>query len=324
MMRGTGYTNPASTSDKSAQCRATERDRGYAGMARKRGRPADAQHRRMRVILGALATRGQLGVTRERLEREIGDVPDPRQYVKRDIRKLRDAGWDIRSVKRDDGDYYVLRVVDVRLRRAFPKDERAELLRAAQDAGLGQLYEDLGRTKDGTPAEVDPRIGDVQSAITLRCLLRFVYKHKARVVDPYILSRKNKGWLLTGLEVGSGVEKNFYVHDMGDLDVDLPGTAGVAPDDLSSVELNAVKWQVHEPIEAVVETHRQWADEVARQLGESTTISPGPDEDTVRLTLQVTHTAAFLARLFNLETRVRLVGGDAMRDAARARLLDVR
>ena len=293
-------------------------------MARKRGRPADAQHRRMRVILGALATRGQLGVTRERLEREIGDVPDPRQYVKRDIRKLRDAGWDIRSVKRDDGDYYVLRVVDVRLRRAFSELEQAELLRAAQEAGLGQLYEDLGRTKDGIPAEVDSRIGDVQSAITRRCLLRFVYKHKARVVDPYTLSRKNKGWLLTGLEQASGIEKNFYVDGMTDLGVDLPSTAGVVPEDLSSVELNAVKWQVHEPIEAVVETHPQWAEEVALQLGGSTANDPGPDEDTVRLSFQVTHTAAFLARLFNLETRVRLVGGDEMRDAARSRLLDLR
>ena len=293
-------------------------------MARKRGRPADKQHQRMRLILGALATRGQIGVTRKRLEREIGDVPHARQIVMRDIRNLRKAGWKIDSVKRDDGHYYVLSVVDVRLRRAFSEDERAELLRAAQEAELGQLYEDLGRTKDGTPAEVDPRIGDVQSAITRRCLLRFVYKHKARVVDPYTLSRKNKGWLLNGLEVGSGTEKNFYVHDMADLDVDLPGTAGVVPDDLSSVELNAVSWQVHEPIEAAIETHTQWADQVARELGGSATLSAGPDEDTVRLSFQVTHTAAFLARLFNLETRVRLVGGDEMRDAARARLLDVR
>lgn len=110
---------------------------GVLHMARKRGRPADDQHRRMRVILGALAARGQLGVSRERLERAIGDVPDPRQYVKRDIRKLREAGWDIHSVTRDDGSYYVLTVTDVRLRRGFSEEERTQLLRAARKAGLG-------------------------------------------------------------------------------------------------------------------------------------------------------------------------------------------
>lgn len=104
---------------------------------------------------------------------------------------------------------------------------------------------------------------------------------------------------------------------MSDVVVDLPGTAGALPDDPSSVDLNAVKWRVHDSITAIVETDARWADDVARQLGADTPLIPEVDGPPVRLVIEVTHTAAFLSRLFSLEPRVRLIGGDEIRAAAR-------
>ena len=125
-------------------------------MARKRGRPADDQHLRMRRLLGALANQERVGLPRTRLQRAMGlDGPNSERVFRRDLANLRKAGWDIRSAAVGGQHLYVLHVIDPRIRRAFTDQERAELLRAARRAGLGQLYEDL----DPRGGRRDPRGG---------------------------------------------------------------------------------------------------------------------------------------------------------------------
>ena len=290
-------------------------------MGRPRGRPADDQHRRMRLILGALVKHGNQGITRRRLERAAQITgKDPSRTLKRDLRNLREAGWDIRSVQRAGEHLYVLRVVDPRLRRLFSDAERAQLLRAAQSVGLGQLYEDLDPgQKDGSAAPGDESLGTIQEAADSRCLVRFTYKHKPREAHPYTLTRRDKGWILRARETNAAVVKNFYVDQMRDLELDAPGTAEEIPEDLPQMTLDPMLWNVHPVIPTVVEVAQTDLTEVARQLGSNghRVVRKRPP---MRVEVDVTNTQGFLARLFEMGTRVRLIGPEEMREAAADRL----
>ena len=300
-------------------------------MARKRGRPADDQHLRMRRLLGALANQERVGLPRTRLQRAMGlDGPNAERVFRRDLANLRKAGWDIRSATVGGQHLYVLHVIDPRIRRAFTDQERAELLRAARRAGLGQLYEDLDpEAADGTRAAEDDQLGQAQEAIATRCLVRFTYKGKPRVVHPYELARGDRGWLLRGREEGAepstgDVVKVFYVNQATDLGLDHPGTAEPPPDRLPPLNLDPMRWEVHPPIEVILETTDEALDDVIALLGgRGYEVVLDRDLGAVRIEVTVTFMDGFLSRLFELGTRVRLIGPPEVRDAARQRLTDV-
>jgi predicted DNA-binding transcriptional regulator YafY len=275
----------------------------------------------MRLILGALARRGNLGITRRRLEQAAGITgKDPSRALKRDLANLRRAGWDIRTVERGGQWVYVLHVVDPRVRRNFSDAERAQLLRAAQTAGLGQLYEDLDpRGADGTAGPVDEVLGLAQEAVASRCLVRFEYKHKSRTAHPYTLNRRDKGWLLRARETSGDVVKNFYVDQVQNLELDAPGTAEAVPDDLPQMVLDPMRWQVHPVVPVVVETAGADVAEVVQQLGSNGHRVLQEDGRTL-VEVDVTNTEGFLPRLFEMGTRVRLVGPDEVRRAAAEQL----
>lgn len=292
-------------------------------MNRKRGRPADDRHLRMHLILQALATCGARGVSAARLHQLCVDNSKAKNnYVKRDIRDLRKAGYDIQSIQRPDGQHvYVLKIVDVRLRKYFSPAERSQLLRAAQQAHLGQLYEDLGHADgDGTAASIDSIYGDVQHAIANRCRLEFTYTQKARTVDPYTLTRKNKGWLLQALEISSGEVKNFYLNKMQNVQLQEPDSAGPVPDDIGAPNLDPMKWRIHDPITVTITTTADELASVVTQVGGRSTGEIGGE---VTIEVEVTNIDAFLSRLFDLDSRARLLGPPEIRDAARERLMAV-
>lgn len=299
-------------------------------MARRRGRPADAQHLRMRRLLGGLANQGSQGATRERLQRAMGlqATPTGKSTFFRDLGNLRDAGWDIKAVKRGLQDVFVLHVIDPRVRREFSEPERVELLRAARRAGLGQLYEDLDpRTADGTAAPEDVSLGLAQDAISARCRVRFGYRGKPRVVHPYELTRRGSGWILRGRDEGDerdGVVKSFYLNRAEDLDLDSPGTAEPIPEDLPPLNLDPMLVDEHAPIDVLVETSAESLDDVVSLVGaRGYEVLSDSDPEAVLVSVVVTFMDGFLTRLFDLGTRARLIGPPEARAAARQRLAGV-
>ena len=81
---------------------------------------------------------------------------------------------------------------------------------------------------------------------------------------------------------------------------------------------------VHDPITIEVDTTTDNLPDVLTALARQghTLWSPDPDDlDQVRLAITVTNTQAFIARLFQLGRRVRLVGPETIRAQVRDQLL---
>ena len=143
-------------------------------MPRRPGRPADEQHRRIAAMLRVLVQKPRTAAElKEAMGLDPGNASDDRKF-RRDLRSLRNAGWQIDSVRVGDEDRYRLTVVDRRLRTTFTAEQRAQLLRAARRAQLGQLYQDLDPELADEEGSIGPEwLGVVQHAIRHRCLLRF-------------------------------------------------------------------------------------------------------------------------------------------------------
>jgi predicted DNA-binding transcriptional regulator YafY len=240
----------------------------------------------------------------------------------RDLRNLKKAGWMIESTTIGLQERYVLTVVDPRLRASFTGAERAQLLRAAQAAGLGQLYQDLDPSlEDGTPTTGFHALDLAQRAIASRCLALFGYRGRDRVVHPYDLTHKPGGWILRGREEGSEVVKSFYLERAEEFDIDRPGTAGAIPADLPPLNLDPMRRLEHDPVHVEVECPDEAVPDAVAALGANGHVErPGTGPGHTSVTVVVTNTEAFLDRLFELGTRARLVGPQSTRDAARARL----
>lgn len=291
------------------------------------GRPADAQHRRMRGLLSTLAAVGQSGVTRRTLMEAMGLRPEDANAQRvffRDLANLRAAGWQIRSIKRGIEDRYTLKVIDHRLQAEFTPEERRELLRAARSAGIGQVYEDLDPDQvDGSPLTEDYDLNLAQTAIARRCLVTFGYAGTRRRVHPYDLTRRPAGWLLRGREEESGTVKNFYLDRTVGLIIDRPGTAEAVPESLPAPTLDPMRRREHEPINAIVECLPASVGDVIALLGVNGHHESGRADGLVRVEVVVTYMDSFLNRVFELGERVRLIGPPEARAAARTRLQQI-
>lgn len=256
-----------------------------------------------------------------------GDANDERKFF-RDLGNLKKAGWLIDSQSprgAADEHRFVLTVVDHRLRAAFTEAERAQLLRAARAAGLGQLYRDLDPTvPDATPAHGDSDLELAQWAIARRARLTFTYRDRARDVHPYDLVRKSDGWMLRGREAGEPIVKKYYLSRAVDLDVQGPGTAERVPEDLPAATNDPMLFDIHAPIEVEVESLAEAHDDVVSALG-SRGHRPGSSAPVgaVRTVVEVSFLDAFVDRVLELGTRVRVLGPEQARAALRARLLEV-
>jgi hypothetical protein len=124
-------------------------------MPRKPGRPADAPHQCI-ALLRSLTAHAQDGRTTRDLMTDMQldpDAPGDVRMFRRDVTALRVSGWQTTSVRRGLHDRDVLRVADHGIRTTFTPEHRAELLRAAERAQLGQRHEDHDQSRaNGTPS----------------------------------------------------------------------------------------------------------------------------------------------------------------------------
>lgn len=259
-------------------------------------------------------------------------LEDRRDQLRRDVRHLESLGWEIANIApTGEPARYRLVAVDNRLRVQFTAEQRTELLRAALAAGLTDLVDDLGgehRDDEGLAEEVQvvtrrepAALAPAQRAVAQHCLLHFRYRDKQRSVHPHGLHVRPGGWYLVGNEDGDEQSKTFVVARMSEVEIGEPGSAGV-PERAARPQLDPISWLVDPAVDVVVVTTRDHRPHVEAMLGPATASEQSPD-GTVRLTIRVTHRAAFRRRLYELGSRVRLVGPREIRDDVREELAAV-
>jgi predicted DNA-binding transcriptional regulator YafY len=104
---------------------------------------------------------------------------------------------------------------------------------------------------------------------------------------------------------------------MSEVVPDAPGTAPAVAVPVRP-QLDPVTWEVDPPVDVLVVTTPEHLAHVESMLGAASEVDADGDE--VRLTIPVTHRAAFRRRLYELGTRVRLLGPPEVRDEVRAEL----
>ncbi|NEE03763.1 WYL domain-containing protein [Phytoactinopolyspora halotolerans] len=257
-----------------------------------------------------------------------GSARDPERQLNRDVTELKRIGWDIRNESgHGAAGRYRLHARDTRLRVEIEPQHQVQLVRAALAAGVGDEFVDrLGDDLfESEPPGDEPlvrtnephRLGHdaldkAAYAVENGCLMRFVYKQVRRVVHPYLVHPGASGWYLVGHEDGSSTVKRFVTGRMTDVVVDGPDTA-VVPEDVTYDGLNPITWEVDPPTAVVVETTEEYVPQAEMALG--TPVAKETDDDgMVRLTIPVTHRAAFRARLYELGERVRIVESAEVRE----------
>lgn len=270
------------------------------------------------------------GSTQLDLVRAAGSDPNNQSDVdkfRKDMRALRAAGWDIETVRFGHNDFrYRLHVVDPRLRATFSETHRAQLLRAAQRAGIGQLYEDLNPDlSDGSPSYDGPEgLGTAEHAVRLRCLLTFTYRTKQRRVHPYDVHFSGDDWYLRGREEGTDQDyKTFRLSRAEGLAAEPPGTAEPLIE-LPSPNRDPMLLRLAEPFPVRISTTEQDLPDVVDALGVNGFEVLGPEAggDGVEVEVTVTNSDALLNRLFELDSRVHLIGPDSVRSQARQFLVE--
>jgi predicted DNA-binding transcriptional regulator YafY len=236
-----------------------------------------------------------------------------RRMLSRDLEHLNALGYDIRNVAEVGTDgRYVMRARDNRLQVHLSPEQRGELLRAAIAAGLEGMAAHLGTggapDHEAAPASADLDL--VQRGTTRRCKVRFTYKGEPRVVHPARVHSGPSGWYLSGREDGSDVVKEFVVSRMSGIELEAPGSADVVDEPVRQ-SLDPLTWEVDPPTEVVLEIpvqHRVLAENL---LGPPTVTSES--DGVLTMTYVVTNRRVFRYRLYELGTRVRVVGPDDVR-----------
>jgi predicted DNA-binding transcriptional regulator YafY len=295
---------------------------------------AGASERLVQLLFVLTRSGGQ--VPADELVRVAGyratDAAGRRRQLARDLDQLRRAGWDIRN-EAGPGEDARFRLVtgDLRFRVRFAPDEQAELQRVARVAGLPRVARMVAgpAAPDDEPAVVsvapDPGPLDLAlHAVENRCLLRFRYRNLLRAVHPDSLHPRASGWYLRGREdllgaQGPGPAKLFRLDRMSEARTDEPGTAVAPGPEGERVSIDPVTWHRDPPLTAVVGTAAEHVPHVTDLLGRPAASREQADGAVV-LEIPVTHRAAFRARLYELGTRVRLLGPEELRSEVRAEL----
>lgn len=301
-------------------------------MAKGPGRDQRAPMERLVRIAAVLRAAGPAGVPRDRLLEVAGfDGADAPTQLSRELRNLNRLGWLIDNVaEAGDDARYRMTTVDNRLRVRLTPEQQTALRRAVLLADRDDLVERLGLPADARPAEVaapgpsvegttSGALSEVVRAVRDRCVLRFGYKGVARVVHPESLQTRNGGWYLRGVEdaaiAGGGPVKTFVVDRMADPEAGPAGSASLV-EPVRHAGLHPMTWQLDPPVDVVLRTPARFEPDVRRWLGEPrdvTAAEPAESED-VLLTYRVTNREALRARIYELGTRVRVVGPPEVRD----------
>ena len=251
--------------------------------------------RLIRILL-ALADRGDDGVSSRKLAGVAG-YPDDAESgfaaLRRDVRRLRQVGWDIVSAGPDGLEaHFVLHARDNRM---------ALLLTPGEQAALQQALREGAAQVPPPPAH----LADLERAVHRHCLTWFDYRHRRRTVHPHALHNGPSGWMLRGREAESGMVKEFVVGRMADdVVIGQPGSSeppGVVP----RLSFDPMTWEVDPPLEVLLETAPDLQREVCRVMSGGTVV--GRRGDGVLIAVVVTNRVAFRSRLLELGLRVRVV-----------------
>lgn len=284
-------------------------------MPRPPGRDQSAPMERLVRLIGAL-NQHRKGAPVDLLLKVVaaeGTDDARRRMLSRDIEHLNNLGYDIRNVAEPGADgVYVMRARDNRLQVHLTPEQRGELLRAAIAAGLEGISAHLAG--DGQPEA--PTIASsghldlVQRGTTRHCRVRFEYKGEPRVVHPARVHSGPSGWYLSGREEGQEIVKEFVVSRMSDVSLDPPGTAEIV-DETPRPSLDPLSWLQDPPTDVVVEMPAEHRLLVENLLGQPRELAE--DENTVRMTYVVTNRAVFRWRVYELGTRVLVLGPEDVR-----------
>ena len=252
--------------------------------------------RLIRILL-ALSDSGDNGVSARRLACLAGypgDTESGLAALRRDIRRLRQVGWDIAGGGDDGQDgRYVLHARDNRMALLLSPGERAALQQALRDA-------------DAQTPPPPAHLADLERAVHRHCLAWFSYRQRPRTVHPHLLHNGPSGWMLRGREVESGMVKEFVVRRMADdVVIGQPGSAeppGVVP----RLSFDPMTWEVDPPLEVVLATSQSFEREVCRVMSGGRVV--GGRDDEVLIAVVVTNRVAFRSRLLELGPQVRVVG----------------
>lgn len=301
-------------------------------MTRGPGRDQTAPMERLVRVLGVL-TGHPGGAPVELLLKALGTAGSSdearRRMLARDLEQLNRLGYDIsNSAESGQGGLYVMRARDNRLQVHLSAEQRGELLRAALAAELHTVAEHLGRrnvpdaapatTAGEDPAPAPDALDQVQRATTRRCLLRFEYKGERRVVHPQRVHSGPSGWYLSGREDGQDVVKEFVVSRMSGVGLDAPGSAEPVADE-GRPSLDPLRWLVDPPTEVIVAVPPEHRLLVENLLGDPARDDTS-DPSSTRLTYVVTNRAVFRWRVYELGTRVRVIGPADVRQEILAEL----
>lgn len=290
-------------------------------MAAAGGRDQRGPMERLVRIAAVLKAAGESGVSADKLVRVAGfDGEHALDQLSKDLKLLRAQGWQIDRISPEGVPaVYRMVTVDNRLRvRLTPEQQRA-LQRAVLLADRRDLVERLGLPAEEQPKDVqamlplsghDERLSAAVKAVRNRCVMRFRYNGKARVVHPESVRSQNQQWYLRGREDGSDVLKLFVVTHMTDVQTDAPGTAERVTAE-PRLELHPMRWQVDPPVTVTLRTTEEHVADVERWLGAPRVTTASPDG--VELQYVVTNRAGLRVRLYELGERVRVVGPEDVR-----------
>jgi predicted DNA-binding transcriptional regulator YafY len=232
-----------------------------------------------------------------------------RKMLQRDLEQLDLLGYDVRNVAGPGAEaVYVMRARDNRLQVHLRADQRGELLRAAIAAGLEEMAPHLGAPDAPAPggaAGTSQALDLVQRGTSRHCLVRFTYKGEPRVVAPALVHSGPSGWYLTGREVGQDAVKEFVVARMSDVSLEPPGSAEPVVEE-GRPSLDPLSWEVDPPTE--VEVLVAAGDRLLAENLLGSPVAADVRDDSVVLRYVVTHRAVFRLRLYELGTRVRVLG----------------
>ncbi|MGZ4608721.1 MAG: helix-turn-helix transcriptional regulator [Actinomycetes bacterium] len=273
------------------------------------------------VRLITVLNAAELGVPADRLlaALQAGEASDDarRKMLDRDIGHLNSLGYDIRNVAPAGADgVYRMFARDNRLRVHLTPAHQAELLRAVVASGRSDLAPHLAADDAPPPrpvrtdADSGRQLDQVLRAAARRCLIRFDYKGRPRVVHPVRVHSGPSGWYLTGREEQQTAVKEFVVSRMGAVTLDAPGSAQPV-EQSSRPSLDPLSWEEDPPLDVVLSVQTEHLPLVVTVLGDPAATEDG--EGSVRATYRVTHRAVFRRRVYELGTRVTVVSPDELR-----------
>lgn len=277
-------------------------------------------------VMALLSEAGSVGVAADDLVAVAGyggAQDGQREQLARDLRELSRNGWRISNIAEPGYPArYRLDHGDPRVRLHFTDAQRQQFARVAALVGIDS--DRVGQSVAGDDGAVRVHVTKAP-AYTLalathghehRCLLRFTYRDRPRVVASDAIWLHQGRWYVVGREVGppgeqvtpgagAADDKTFRVDRMQELRLDRPGSAG---DVAGAAEFNVDPLQFGEgdPITAEVEVPPQHRRFVERRLGASSAVVDAGD--VVVLRIPVINRTTFRNRLYELGTRVRLVG----------------